>query len=354
VNNFTQDNDLLPKVAIIGGGTGSSTIITGLSPRFGERLTAISNMVDDGGSSGELRDQYGTLPPGDIRQAIAAMMPPGDKMLKARALLGYRFGQGKNGLSGLAGQSLGNLIIAAATEICGGDISEGIRFINQGIFSEAGRVLPVTKEDRRLVITTTKGKVIHGEHAVAMDKIPSLRGARIGYDKDPTVISKEADQAIKSADITIIAPGDLYTSIAPALAVKGMSQALSSSKVVVLIVNLMNRDRHTVGFDVGDYVDEAERIIGAKKPVIDYVIYNTALPDEKTLVRYAKEGESPVYFDEQKLKAASYKTIGKDFLSSEAVEVDPDDALGSTRSLIRHDPLKVALCILKIYGETVE
>lgn len=337
-----------PQIVVIGGGTGNFTVLSGLKHHVGEGLTAVVGMADDGGSTGALRDEYGVLPPGDIRQCLVALS---NASQETRDLINYRIPKGMSEGGGLSGHTLGNLLIASAQQIKGGDMNAALDMLGK-TFDLRGQVLPATLADRRLRLTTVDGEVIDGEHTVEENDTPSLKGAIVGFDKDPTPINERAEAAITEADMVVIAPGDLYTSIAPALAVRGMREALRKARGVVQVANLMNRNRHTAGFTVSDYANETQRIAGA--PILTHLLYNSERPDDDTLHRYAGQREFPVGVDVDVLSEATYHAIGRPLLSHAEVVVDPNDAIGASRSLIRHDPQKVAHALLGIYyGEIV-
>lgn len=332
-----------PQIVVIGGGTGDFTVLTGLKPYVGEGLIAVVGMADDGGSTGVLRDELGVLPTGDIRQCLVALSGAPQE---TRDLINHRFDKDGTGVSGLAEHSLGNILIAAAQREKGGDMIAALDMLGK-FLNIQGQVLPATIADRRLKLTTVEGEVINGEHVAELNNTPSLMGATVGFDKEPTVIHERAEAAIKEADMVVIAPGDLYTSIAPALAVRGMREALMATRGVVQVANLMNRYRHTAGFTVSDYAKEVERIAGA--PILGHVLYNSERPSDKTLADYAGEGEYPVEVDLHVLSQARYKAIGKSLLSKAEIVIPPGDPLRDSRSLIRHDPQKVARALLDIY-----
>lgn len=341
-------NPEAPQFVVIGGGTGNFTVLSGLRPHIGEGLTAVVGMADDGGSTGVLRDERGVLPPGDVRQCLVALS---NSPQETRDFFNHRLSKGKTENSGLAGHTIGNIMIAGAQEMMDGDINAALDMVGR-VFDIKGRVIPATVDDRRLRLTTVDGEVIEGEHVAEESSIPSLRGAKVGFDVEPTKINERAEAAIKEADLVVIAPGDLYTSIAPALAVRGMREALKASQGVVQVANLMNRERHTAGFSVSTHASEIERIVG--EPVLGHVIYNTEEPDKETLARYAGQGEYLVEADLDELARATYHAIGKPLLSHAEVKLDPNDAIAATRSLIRHDPQKVAHALLGVYyGEIV-
>ena len=333
------------KVVVIGGGTGNSTVLSGLKPWVGDGLTAIVNTFDDGGGTGKLRDEYeDLLAPGDLRQCLRALSNSPQEEL---VLLEHRFHEGsKDGSLGLHGQTLGNLIITAASQQNGGNFADALSLVGR-MYNITGKVLPASHDNRRLEITLPDGSVIKGEHAAEMTETPSLKGSHIGFNKKPTKISNEAKRAIEEADLVVLAPGDLYTSLAPNLVVEGMMDALKKATAVVLVCNLMNRSRHTAGFTALDYALEYERIIGA--PVIDRVLYNTQSPDMAALAIQAGLGSYPVLANAEALIKAGFTPVGKDLISRDEVALNPNDSLAATRSTIRHDSSKVALALMGIY-----
>lgn len=327
-----------PRITVIGGGTGNFTVLTGLKPLVGDGLTAVVNMVDDGGSTGILRDQYGVLPAGDARQCLVALS---NAEQDVRDLFNQRLGE-DDGYG--AAHNVGNMLFVAAEHLKG-DYAGALKLLSR-FLSITGQVLPVTNDNRRLKLTTLDGVVIIGEHQAELNDIQSLEGATVGFNKDSTEINPEAEAAIKQSELVVIAPGDLYTSIAPALAVRGMKESLNGVPVIHLS-NLMNRDRHTVGFDVSKHSCEIERIIGAQ--VLSAVLYNTTLPSKALVDRYLKKDEKLVQADLAKLGSAHYEAVGRDLISSKVASVDSKDIIGNTRSLIRHDPVKLARAIMSIY-----
>lgn len=346
-------NSAVPlKVVVIGGGTGNSTVLSGLKNWVGDGLTAIVNTFDDGGGTGKLRAEYADLLAlGDLNQCLLALSNLSADEL---SLLRHRFEEGvhEEGSLGLHGQTLGNLILAAASQLRGGNFADALSLVSR-LFNITGTVLPASHDNRRLQLTLPDGTVIQGEHEAEITDVPSFKGALVGFNKQPTVISDEARQAIGQADLVVLAPGDLYTSLAPNLVVQGMREALEQATAVVLVCNLMNRSRHTADFTALDYAREYERLIGAR--VIDRVLYNTKLPPATALESQARIGSKPVLADAGELQRAGYVPVGMDLLSAAEVLPDPDDALGATRSLIRHDPVKVAHALMSIYfGRTFE
>jgi uncharacterized cofD-like protein len=340
-----ETNPSVPlEVVVTGGGTGNSTVLSGLKPWVGEGLTAVVNTFDDGGGTGKIRQEYDGIAVGDMRQCARAMSDYSQDALDA---LEGRFGQGSGRSDmNIQGQNPGNLLFEQVHQRFAGD-PERIASTISELFNVRGKVLPATDDSRRLRISLPDGRTIEGEHAAEETDIPSFKGAEIGFIGGEATISPAAEAAIASADMVVLAPGDLYTSVGPNLAVRGMKEALKKATAVVMVTNLMNRNRHTVGYDALDIAEEYERIIGAR--VIDRVLYNTNEPDQASLLAQSKVGSYPVAADYEALNAAGFRPVGKDLLSHNEVKLDPNDAIAETRSTIRHDPQKVAHALMGIY-----
>lgn len=330
-------------ITVIGGGTGNSTVLSGLKQWVGPGLSAVVDTFDDGGSTGKIRDEYGGIAVGDLRQCARAMSNLSSDVL---ACLEGRFEAG-SGLSDInvQNQAVGNLVLEKFHQLFK-DNPERIISAYSELYNIEGRVLPVCVESCRLNIQMTDGTLLEGEHHIEETKINSLKGSTLGFDKI-AYLSNPAKHAISQADMVVIAPGDLYTSIGPNLVVEGMREAIQRAKLVVMVANLMNRDRHTVNFSVLDYVKEYERLLGAR--FIDKIIYNTAELDKRKLHEQEAMGSQPVIVDKNKLESLGYGVLGMDLLSRELVRVDPNDVLAGSRSSIRHDPDKVAKAIMGIY-----
>lgn len=306
------------KLVIIGGGTGTATLLGGL--KGVADLTAVVSMADDGGSTGKLRREIGGSPPGDIRQCLVALSDAED----LKKLFSYRFDSGS-----LDGHSFGNLFLAAA-ERSTGSFDSAVSLAEK-VLGAKGRVLPVTADDIELVLEQG-GQAITGVYKIANTPIsgkPQLRLEPAG------TLLPEAGKAIAEADFVLIAPGNLYGSIAPALLTNGMREALESTKAeVVYICNLVNRDQ-TKDFKVSDYASEIERFIGA--PVLDYVFYNNV-----SIESGVRDNESPVGFDETALKSAHYQSKGLPLADTTPVQTDPNDKIPHMRSLVRHNARSIA------------
>lgn len=325
-----------PKFVVLGGGTGSFTLLSSLK-NYVQDLTALVSMADDGGSTGMLRDQYGVLPPGDVRQCLVAL----SSSPHLRELFNFRF----PGDGSLGGHTFGNLFLSAL-EMLSEDFGESIKIASE-VLRIQGKVLPISLDDCRLIYRDQTGNNVKGEHEIENTDISADSRPEISYEK-PVKLNSEAKKVLEEADMVVIAPGSLYTSLIPLLLVEGMPELLQKVDAkIVYVANLVNKPMETKDYSVGDYVREIERF--AETGVIDAVLYNTDHPNEDTLGLYAKEGEYPVIVDDQTLNDASYEAIPGKFLSRKAPILSPSDPLFAERSLIRHDADVVSRALMKIY-----
>lgn len=324
-----------PKLVVIGGGTGSFTLLSSLK-EYVKDITALVNVADDGGSTGVLRDELGVLPPGDVRQCLVAL----SESSELRDLFMYRFNEGS-----LKGHSFGNLFLSAVEKMTD-SFSDGIDLASK-LLRIQGKVLPITTENTQLVMTNAEGKVTKGEYKIGNMDFGKHRRPDISLEPTAQILS-DSKQAILEADLVVIAPGNLYGSLAPALVVKGVKSALKRTKAkVVYVCNLVTKPNQTDGFNVIDYAGEIERFVGA--PVLDYVIFNTDEPTSAMLKKYTHDGEFPVEFDLEVMEGVHYKTIGAPLIATEPVQHSASDAISHNRSLIRHDGDEVARQLMKIY-----
>lgn len=264
-------------VVVIGGGTGSFAVLSALR-RFSIHLTSIVSMADDGGSTGRLRDQYGVLPPGDVRRALVALS---DAPQTLRDLFNYRF------LSGdLRGHNFGNIFLAVMEKMTG-NFADAVKTASQ-ILNIKGRVIPVTLNNTTLYARLASGAVIRGESNIDIPKHdPEIPIEKVWLDP-PAGINPKAKKAILSADMLVIGPGDLFTSIIPNLLVGGVAAAIKKSKArKVYICNLMTKFGETHGFKAHDFVSTIEKYLGNK--ILDYAIFNNQKPAPMILKRYLKE-----------------------------------------------------------------
>jgi uncharacterized cofD-like protein len=326
------------KVVVMGGGTGTHTILRGLK-RYQKQvsLSAIVTMADSGGSTGRLRDEFGYLPVGDVRMALAALASDIDEHEELlRELFLYRFDKG----NGLSGHNFGNLLLVALTDILGSE-EEAIRAAAR-VLRVQGQVVPVTTEKVDLVATYTDGVTVVGEHAIDEPPADRLDKKIVQLAVTPAAtISPRAEEVILNADLIVLGPGDLYTSVLANCVIDGVADAIRHSTAsVVYVSNLMTKAGQTSGMGVAEHVAEITRYTG-RTP--DYVLVNTGQLPEELLIRYAEDGEYPVRFN---YEAGTSKIIPADMLAGEVVQTASGDVL--KRSLIRHDPRKLARKIMDI------
>ncbi|MBC7330357.1 YvcK family protein [bacterium] len=285
-----------PKIVTIGGGTGLSTILRGLK-EFTSNITAIVTVTDEGGSSGRLRKDYNIPPPGDIRNCLVALAECEPYM---QNLFQFRFDKGE----GLKGHSLGNLLITAMTRITG-DFEKGIEQISD-ILAVRGRVLPSTKERITLKAEMEDGQIVVGETNIVS------YGKRIKrlFIEPLASLLPEAEEAIRSADLIVIGPGSLYTSLLSNLLIEGMVEALESSRAKkVYICNLMTEKGETDGFKASDHIKAIREMIG--KIPFQYVIVNTTRPRPEILEKYKEEGADFVEPDIDELRRMRVRVIAQ-------------------------------------------
>lgn len=318
---------------MIGGGTGSFTLLKELK-NYAQDITALVTMADDGGSTGQLRDEYGVLPPGDVRQCLVALSNSTEQM---RQLFNYRFGEGS-----FEGHSFGNLFLTAVEKMTD-DFGQAVTLAGK-VLNITGRVMPITLDNTHLVMLDDNQRMI-GEYQIGQTKFKGKN--RPDFMLEPHAwINPDAKQAIEDADMVVIAPGNFYGSLIPAVIVDGVPEALQKTKAkVVQVINLVTKPGQTDGWKVTDYVNELERFVGVG--VVDYALYNTEKPSKEMINQYAADGEYPVGFKASDLKKAHYRAIGKDLVSNELPEVSKHDKL--ERTLIRHDADAVARQLMRIY-----
>jgi len=312
----------------VGGGTGLSALLSGLKGRVGrelEDLAAIVAVTDDGGSSGRLRREIGVLPPGDIRNCIAALADDTDLLTR---LFQFRFASGE----GLAGHSFGNLFLTALTEITG-QFPQAI-LTAERILSVRGRILPATLESVHLRGHAASGRVFEGESLIGRSHEPL---ERIELDPAAPAAYPPAVEAIGSADLVALGPGSLYTSILPNLLIPGIREAVAATAApVVLIVNLMTQPGETDGLGAVDHLAAIERHVGPD--VVDTVIVHAGDVDEARLEPYREEGAAPVGVDRAALAAHGVRLVEADLVAPGA--------------LVRHDPGRLADVLLGEIGRS--
>ena len=323
-----------PNVVVIGGGTGSFTVLSGLK-KYPLNISAIISMMDSGGSTGRLRDQLGVLPPGDIRQALVALSDSSDIW---RKLFTYRYDNGD-----LKGHNFGNIFLSTIEKITGSNKQALVEIAN--ILNVNGKVIPVTFDNCSLCAKYQDGSIICGESSID-ESLTSRPKIKKLYLKPQAKINSDALLAIKNADFIVLGPGDLYTSIFPNLIVKDFSTAISNCKAIIIYIsNLMTKLGQTDGFTLKYHVKEVEKYLGTSN--LDYVLVNTKKPEDKILKWYKKYGNVVFVEDDLKQKT-SFKIIRQDLLSDKVYSKDKNDYL--KRSLIRHDSNKICKELVNIFN----
>lgn len=318
------------RVVVIGGGTGTYQVLVGLKKFPNLELAAVVAMSDSGGSTGRLREEFGMFPPGDLRRALLALssLPIREKTLGR--LFDFRFENGKE----LQGHSLGNIFLAALTQITGSP-EKAIKEAEK-ILAVSGRVLPVTLTNTDLVATLVDGTKIFGETNIDIREIkPDVAIDRV-FLKPKVKVYPEASEAIEKADLVILGPGDLYTSVVPNLLVNGLTDAIKSSKgKVAFVINLMTKHGETDGFTVSKFVGEIKKYLGGAANKLNYVVVNNAEISGKTLAWYEKSKAEPVLND---MKGNGIRVVEGNFL----------DKANGTVHFVRHDPVKLAQTLVKL------
>jgi uncharacterized cofD-like protein len=311
------------RIVTVGGGTGSYTMLSELK-KVASQIAAIVTMTDSGGSSRRLIDEFGRpLPLGDLRQALVALSRSsrlwGD-------IFNYRFPDSESG--NLGGHSLGNLILHSLQDLNDGDLLEALEDAGE-ILNTAGHVIPVTLEHSTLCAELEDGTIIRGESSIDRPEGRSvLPIERVFLDPDARA-SVRARKALERADVVIIGPGDLYTSIIPCLLVTGVPEAIRSCEgEIIYICNVMTKHGETDGFKASDFVNELHHYLGRR---VDRVLVSTSAYPEPLLDAYAQEDAYPVDPDLDRLQHLVPRVIGGHF--------------STTERLIRHDAERVILGI---------
>lgn len=304
------------KVAVLGGGTGMSTLLRGLK-QFPLDITAIVSVSDDGRSTGRLRKEFKTPAVGDIRQVLVALSET-EPLVKN--LLNYRF----NTTSDLNGHTVGNLLLTAVTNITG-NLSNGIEALSK-VFNLKGKVVPLTEDNITLIGIMEDGKVIEGEHAITEYSKPI---ERVYYKEEP-IVTPEAIKAIKEADLIILSMGSLFTSIIPNLLCPCLIDTIDASHAKIMYVcNMMTQPGETDNFNVSHHIKVLNKYLGSRK--INTVVANNGIMNQELVKKYAVlEQKDPVLLDYDNIKD---------------VEIIEDNFVMIEDEMIRHDNLKLAFHI---------
>ena len=316
------------KIVAIGGGTGLSMLLRGIK-KYTNNVTAIVTVGDDGGSSGRLREEMGILPPGDIRNCIAALADDEDMITE---LFQYRF---KNG-EGLEGHSFGNLFLTALCAITG-DMVRAVKE-SSNVLNIRGVVLPATLDDMKLAAVFEDGKIVHGE-----SNIPEAHGKikRLFTEPEHCKALPEAITAIKEADLIILGPGSLYTSVIPNLLVDGIVEAITKSTAKkIYVCNIMTQPGETDNYSVASHVNALISHAGGKK-IIDAVLVNDSLPDNIS-EGYAKSGSIPVRLDMENIAPIGIEVVSQKLLQE------------NKQGLVRHSSHRVARAVYYWYRRTIK
>lgn len=305
-----------PKIVAVGGGTGLSMLLRGIK-RITNNITAVVTVGDDGGSSGRLREDMGVLPPGDIRNCIAALADNDDLITK---LFQYRFKSGE----GLEGHSFGNLFLTALCSITG-DMVRAVKE-SSNVLSIRGRVLPSTLDDMRLAAEYEDGTIVHGESAIPEEH---KKIKRLFTEPENCKALEDVIEAIKDADLIILGPGSLYTSVIPNLLIKEISdEIIKSNAKKIYVCNIMTQPGETDNFAVSDHLNALYKHAGSDK-LVDAVLVNDVLPTNMS-EKYAQCGQMPVELDKN--------NIHVDVVEKKLIEESRD-------GLVRHSSNRVARAI---------
>lgn len=308
---------------VIGGGTGIAVLLRGLK-KYTSNLTAVVTVTDDGGSSGRLRAEMGVLPPGDIRNCLVALA---DTETLMDEVLSYRFRQGE----GLAGHTLGNLLLVSLTEVAGSFV-RAIQEVSK-VLAVRGRVLPSTLSQVVLAAELADGTVVEGETSISQQ---GTRGIKRVFLQPATALPvPETLEAIRQADAIVMGPGSLFTSVIPNLLVKGIAAAIRSSPATkIYICNIMTQPGETDNYTAADHL---RAIYEHCSPgMVEYMIVNKQEISRAQLARYQEKGSHPVMVDVAGLEKLGVKVVTADLLDEkEWVRHDPDRLAAVVMSLIQ-------------------
>lgn len=322
---------------VIGGGTGTFSVLTGLK-RYTDKITAVVTMADSGGSAKLERDEWGLLPSSDIRKSLLALADvSSDDSLLLRKLFQYRFPKG----TGVSGTAFGNLFLVALTNILGSQ-SQAIEKAGQ-LLNIRGKVLPVSLDNVNLVAFYEDGSRVVGEHAID----EPVHNGTVKITKLTTNPSAhllpQVKKIITDCDVIIIGPGGFYTTIIANLAVKGLAKAIEKAQAQkIFIMNLMTEYGQTYDFTASTFITELNKYLDIK--ILDYILINNSPVPAPVLKKYSKYHAQPVLNNLN--NKFPIKIITGDFLYKKTVSAEKGDTL--RRSLIRHSPDKIARRILKL------
>jgi uncharacterized cofD-like protein len=317
------------RIACIGGGTGLYTVLSGLKAAHHVLLSSIVTMSDDGGSSGRLRTSFGVLPPGDVRRSLVALSNAPEVM---SYIMQYRF----TGGDGLDGHSLGNLLLTALCEL-GGGMQGAVKTMGD-VLNVQGIVICASDRATTLCAEFEDGRLVRGESTIdhCVDRPHTLRIRRV-WQEPATETSVDAMAALLGADLIVIGPGDLYTSVLSGLVVGGVAEAVRTSGARRLYVcNLMTKPGETSGYDVADHVDAVVQALGGD--ALDYVLLSRSALSSDAVRSYAEKSQHPV--------ATSTPERLRGVTRAEILQRD----VGDRAELVRHDAAKLGDALLAVLG----
>lgn len=317
-----------PKVVVIGGGTGQSIFLRGLK-KYTQNITAIVTVSDDGGGSGKLREDLGMLPPGDIRNCILALADTEPEMEK---IMQYRFPEGC-----LAGQNFGNLFIAALNGVYG-SFELAVSKISE-ILAVKGKVVPVTLEDTQIYGVLEDGSIIKGESAIPLEVLRrKSKIKKIFMQPSSPQACIEVLESIKEADIIVIGPGSLYTSIIPNFLVKDVVSYIQKSNAMkIYVCNVMTQPGETQGYRIKEHVKALIDYLGEN--VLQHIIINKKVLSKDLKRRYNQDDSYQILMDETSQKYLKEKNIA--FYQEDIIQI--------VKGYIRHDSDRVSEKIMKIF-----
>ncbi len=313
-----------PRIVAVGGGTGLSVLLSGLKS-YSSNISAIVTVADDGGSSGRLRQQFDVLPPGDIRNCLVALA---DAPALMRDLFQFRFD--KN--SEFSGHSFGNLFLTVMTRLTG-DFEKAIKETSK-VLALRGQVIPSTLGDVTLVAHYKDGSMVAGE-----ERIPKAKKAisSVSLTPEQPLATPDAIKAIKDAQIIVLGPGSLYTSIIPNLLIKEISREIAVSEAIkVYVCNVMTQPGETDGYSVSDHIKAL--VSHSSGRILDYCVVNNGEVPEEVLKRYSGENSLLVVNDRKNIENLGYRVVEEDFSMIQD-------------GVIRHDAEKLAKIVLSFIEE---
>lgn len=310
-----------PKIVVIGGGHGLSHLIFGLK-EYTANITAIVTVADSGGSSGRLREEFNIVAPGDIRNCLVALAD-------APALMGELFQFRFSKDSELKGHNFGNLFLTVMVQLTGGDFEMAVKETSK-VLAIRGKVVPSTVSNIHLAAEYADGTRTEGEAKIPN---PNVRIKRVYLTQEDACPTQDALESIREADVIILGPGSLYTSVIPNLIIKGMSEAIARSKAFkIYICNVMTQSGETDDYSAGDHVKAL--IDHSNNDVIDACLINDAQAPAEALSRYQAEGSFPVIADAEKILEMGYKVVAVDLLG--------------VTDYVRHDSIKLNHALIKL------